>query len=135
VTPSALSRTAHLLYRLAWIDDRPELREAAGTALDGIRDGIRDNPLGHLGALQVLTLLESEPAIATFAGAVDSPEAAALNTALHNSSIKNLIVRCGSQPGPLLLSLCVPGTCYPAVSTVAGLERLLQQCGLSGRNP
>jgi uncharacterized protein YyaL (SSP411 family) len=134
VTPSALARTAHLLYRLTWIDDRPELREAAGKALDGILDGIRDNPLGHLGALQVLTLLDSEPVLATFTGVAGSPEASALNTVLHNYSIKNLIVRCESQPAPLSLSLCVPGTCYPAVSTAAGLERLLQQCGLSEKN-
>lgn len=127
VTPSALARVAHLLYRLAWIDDRTELLEAAGKALDGILDGIRDNPLGHLGALQVLAFLKSEPAIATFTGEADTPEARALNAALHNSSIRNLIVRCGDRPAPLSLSLCVPGTCHPAVSTADELKRLLLQ--------
>ena len=132
VTPSALARTAHLLYRLSWIDDRPELLEAAGKALNEILDGMRVNPLGHLGALQVLSLLESEPAIATFTGATDTPEAAALNMALHNSSIRNLIIRRGEQEGPLALALCVPGTCYPAVSTAEELKHLLLQSGLSG---
>jgi uncharacterized protein YyaL (SSP411 family) len=121
VTPSALARAARLLYRLAWIDDRPELLEAAGKALAGIPGEIRDNPLNHLGALQVLTLLESEPATATFTGETGTSEACALN-------------RRGNQPGPPSLSLCVSGTCYPAVSTAAGLERLLQQSGISGKN-
>ena len=134
VTPSALARTAHLLYRLAWIDNRAELLEAAGNALDGILSEIRDNPLGHLGALQVLVSLGSEPAIATFNGETDTPEARTLNTILHNSSIRNLIVRRGDRPVPLSLSLCVPGTCYPTVSTADELERLLMQSGLSGQN-
>jgi len=127
VTPSALARVAHLLYRLAWIDDRTELLEAAGNALDGILDGVRDNPLGHLGALQVLAFLKSEPAIATFTGETDTPEARALNAALRNSSIRNLVVRHGDRPVPLSLSLCVPGTCHPAVSTADELELLLLQ--------
>jgi uncharacterized protein len=134
VTPSALARTAQLLYRLAWIDDRPELLESARAALGGIMGEIQHNPLGHLGALQVLAFLESEPAIATFTGDIDTSEASALITDLHDCSIRNLIVRCDNQPGPLSLSLCVADTCYPAVSTAAGLARLLQQSGLSGKN-
>jgi len=126
VTPSALARTAHVLYRLAWIDDRPELLDSARAALDGIMGEMRDNPLGHLGALQVLSLLKSEPAIAAFTGGTDAPEAFALNVALHNAPIRNLIIRSVGQPSPLLLSLCLPGTCYPAVSTVDELERLLK---------
>ncbi|NTV48589.1 MAG: thioredoxin domain-containing protein [Geobacteraceae bacterium] len=134
VTPSALASTAHVLYRLAWIDDNPELLETARAALDGILGEIQQNPLGHLGALQVLTQLGSEPAIAVFAGETDSSGAFALNTLLHNSALKNLIVRCDDQPVPLSLSLCCHGTCYPAVSTPEELERLLQQSGLSGGN-
>lgn len=126
VTPSALSRTALLLYRLAWIDDRPELLEAAAKALDGIIGEIRDNPLGHLGALQVLALLESEPAIATFTGTTDTPEAWALNTALHNGPIRDLIIRHGEQKGATSLSLCVPGTCYPTVSNTEELKCLIK---------
>ncbi len=131
VTPSALTSTAHVLYRLAWIDDNPELLEFARSALAEIMNKIQQNPLGHLGALQILTQLGSEPTIATFSGETDTPEAFALNTALHNSSIKNLIVRCEDRPTPLSLSLCCQGTCYPAISTLDELERLLQQNGLS----
>jgi uncharacterized protein YyaL (SSP411 family) len=126
VTPSALSRTAHLLYRLAWIDDRPELLDSARKALAGINSEIRDNPLGHLGALQVLSLLENQPAIATFTGGTDTTEAFALNVDLHLAPIKNMIIRCEHRPAPLSLSLCLTGTCYPAVSTADGLERLLK---------
>ncbi len=133
VTPSAFARTAHVLYRLAWIDERQELLTLAGKALDGILGETRDNPLGHLGALRVLALLESEPATATFSGATDTPEAFALNTALH-SHTNNLIVRSQKSSAHHSLSLCVPGTCYPAVSTVDELSGLLRQSGLSARN-
>jgi uncharacterized protein YyaL (SSP411 family) len=127
VTPSALARTAHLLYRLAWIDDRPELLELSRAALAGILSEIQQNPLGHLGALQVLTLLESEPAIALFAGNTDSPDALALNSALHNHAIKNLIIRSdNNRMNAFSFSLCTSGTCYQSISTVDELERLLQ---------
>jgi len=125
VTPSALARTSHILYRLAWIGDRPELLESARAALDGILGEMKDNPLGHLGALQILALLDSEPATATFTGETGTPEAFALNVGLHNGPIRNLIIRSECRPAPLALSLCVPGTCYPAVSTADELERLL----------
>jgi uncharacterized protein YyaL (SSP411 family) len=126
VTPSALSRTAHLLYRLAWIDDRPELLDSARKALAGISGEMRDNPLAHLGALQVLSLLDSEPTIATFNGETGTHETFALNVALHHAPIRNLIVRSEGRPAPLSLSLCLRGTCYPAVSTTDELERLLK---------
>jgi len=125
VTPSALARTARVLYRLAWIDDRPGLLETARAALEGIFSEIHHNPLGHLGALQVLTLLNSEPTIAVFAGNTETSEAFELNTSLHKSSISNLVIRIGDQSGPTSLSLCVPGTCYPAVHTTEELDLLL----------
>ena len=127
VTPSALARTAHLLYRLTWIDDKPERLVAARTALAGILNDIQYNPLEHLGALQVLTLLATEPSIATFAGETGTPEAAALNAALHRHAIKNLIIRSENRLSSPSLSLCMQNTCYPAVSTAAELERLFKQ--------
>jgi uncharacterized protein YyaL (SSP411 family) len=135
VTPSALSRTAHVLYRLAWINNTPELLDSARAALDGISADLRHNPTGHLGALQVLALLDREPTIALFTGAPDSPEAYALNTALRRHTISNLIIRCDeSRNGIPTLSLCVPGTCYPPVATPDELKQLLQQCGLSSQH-
>ncbi len=125
VTPSAFTRTAHLLYRLAWIDNRPDLFGFARSALDGIRSEIEHNPLGHLGALQLLSLLAAEPVTATFSGDTSSPEAFVLNAALHRHAIKNLVIRSEKQHSPLSLILCVPGTCYPAVATVDELNRLL----------
>jgi uncharacterized protein YyaL (SSP411 family) len=126
VTPSALSRTARVLYRIAGIDDQAELRESARAALHGILGELRSNPLGHLGALQILTMLETEPTIATFAGKIDTPEAFALNSTLHNRAINNLIIRIEEHPSPVTLSLCVPGTCYPVVTTVEELKRLFR---------
>ncbi len=127
VTPSALGRAGHALYRLGWIDDNPDLLDAARAALDGILDDIRHNPVGHLGAVQLLALLDNEPVLATFTGKTDSPEAAALNTALHQHAIKGLIVRSESSGAPPALSLCCHSTCYPAVGTKEELEQLLQQ--------
>ena len=125
VTPSALARTAHLLYRLAWIDERPELIDFARLALNGIQSDIVQNPLGHLGALQLLALLSDEPPTATFSGDTSSSEAFVLNAELHKHAIKNLIIRSEKGLSPLILSLCVPGTCYPAVATVDELNQLL----------
>lgn len=125
VTPSAFTRTAHLLYRLAWVEDRPELLDFARAALGGILSDMEQNPLGHLGALQLLTLLAADPPTATFSGDTSSPEAFALNAALHSHAIKDLIIRYEKGPSPLSLSLCVPGTCYPAVTTIDELNRLL----------
>ncbi|MEI7818062.1 MAG: hypothetical protein WCI45_12820, partial [Desulfuromonadales bacterium] len=125
VTPSALSRTANVLYRLAWIDNKPELLEYARKTLSGIMGEIRENTLGHLGALHVLTLLETEPTTAIFTGKIDSIEALMLNVALHNYSIKNLIIRSEERSCPLSLSICIPGTCYPAVSNEEELNHLL----------
>ncbi len=127
VTPSAFARAAHLLYRLAWIDNRPDLIDSARSALDGIRNDIERNPLGHLGALQLLSLLAAEPATATFSGDTSSHEAFVLNVALHRHAIKNLIIRSEKQLSPLSLNLCVPGTCYPAIATVDELNRLLEE--------
>ncbi|MDD2582558.1 MAG: thioredoxin domain-containing protein [Desulfuromonadaceae bacterium] len=127
VTPSAFARTAHVLYKFAWIDDRQELLEPARAALADALGKLRHNPLGHLGALQALTLLGSSPAIATFSGDTDSPEAFTLNVALHKQAIKGLIIRSEKSPAPPSLSLCCHGTCYPAVSTVDELEQLLEK--------
>ena len=129
VTPSALGRTAHVLYRLAWIDDRPEQLDAARRALEGVIAELSHNPLGHLGALQTLALLEAEPTIATFAGATDTAEAFKLNAALRSHTITALIIRCEKRAAPLALSLCVPGSCYPAVATPGELDGLLRQSG------
>ena len=134
VTPSARARTAHVLYRLACIDDRPELLETARSILSEILTDLQQNPLGHLGSLQVFELLETEPVIATFTGAPGAPEAFALNTALHKHPIKNLIVRSEKTAAFPSLSFCVPGTCYPAVSGVDELNHLLLQSGLSGQD-
>ena len=134
VTPSSLARTAHVLYRLAWIDDRPELLLPARAAVEGILSDIQLNPLGHLGALQVLTLFASEPIIASFSGETDTPEALALNAELQSHAINNLIVRSVKSLPPPSLSLCVPGICYPPVSSADELSRLLQRSGLSRRN-
>ena len=125
VTPSAFSHTAHLLYRLAWTDNKPDLLGSARSALDMIRSDMERNPLGHLGALQIFKQLDSEPVTATFSGDTGSPEAFVLNAALHRHAIKNLIIQSEKQHSPLLLALCVPGTCYPAVTTVDELNRLL----------
>ena len=133
VTPSAFGRTAQLLHRLAGSCDRPDLVEASRVALGELTEDLVQNPLGQLGALSLISCRENEPTIATFRGAVNSPEAGALNSLLHHHLIVNLSIRSEPSPSPLSLAICPPGCCLPEVSTPPDLEKLLVESGLSKR--
>ncbi len=129
VTPSAFGRTAHLLRRLALMSDRPELLEAALAALGEVAGDLEQNPLAHLGALSLLSRLNSEPTMATFQGDIESPEAIQLNSLLQRHRFADLSIRSEPSVSPLSLTICVPGCCYPAVTSVAELEKLLSSLG------
>ena len=126
VTPSALATTARLLLRLGWINDRPELVAQARAALAGCRADLQHNPLGHLGALQVLTMLEKEPVIAALDGQSGTPEAGLLLRSLHHASIPILVIRGGDSSAETAVSLCADGTCFPPISTTEELAAKLR---------
>lgn len=126
VTPSALAVTARLLMRLAWIRDEPELLRQARAALDGILPELRRGPLGHLGALQVLAELESEPVVATLSGPPDSPELQSLVYVLKQFPLPRVAIRLGDSAGSARVALCASRTCYPDASTPLELKKLLQ---------
>jgi uncharacterized protein YyaL (SSP411 family) len=127
VTPSTFATTAHVLYRLSWLNNRPELLDIAVEALKPAKATLQRNPLGHLGALQVYSLLTTEPAIATFTGRLNSTEAFVLNAALHRHAFRNLIIRCENSTAPTSLAICLPGVCLPVVSNAQALDTLLSR--------
>lgn len=129
VTPSALAVTARVLLRLSWIRDEPELLRHARAALDEILPDLRHSPLGHLGALQVVAELESEPVIATLSGPTGSPELKSLLSLLKQSPLR-LAIRRGDPGGSPRVTLCANRTCYPDASTPDELKKLLQQIAL-----
>ena len=129
VTPSALAVTARVLLRLSWTCDEPELLTQARAALAGILPDLQRTPLGHLGALQVLEDLESDPVIATLSGPADSPELKSLLSSLKHPPLR-LAIRHGDSGGTPRVSLCANRTCYPDASTPDQLKKLLQQIAL-----
>jgi len=116
VTPSALSVTADMFLRLAWIFERDDFLQSARTALSGCMGELIQNPLGHLGALRLLDALEAEPVIATFSGPTESPELAALLHELLKNKIPHLAIRREISSAPAEVAICANGTCYPAIS-------------------
>ncbi len=130
VTPSALAVSAGVLLRLAWICERPELADQARNALTGVTAEIERSPLGHLGAMQVLTDIDTDPVIATLSGPQGSPELAPLLHELKQRMIPRLAIRRGLTTEPAGVSICANQTCYPVVSTSSALQVLLKQTGL-----
>lgn len=130
VTPSALSVTARVMLRLAWICDRPELIGEARSALAGFMVDLERSPSGHLGALQVLSELENEPVIATLSGPEGSPSLTNLWYLLRQHRIPLLAVRRVITSDPPGVAICANHTCYPAVSTADQLAELLMLAGV-----
>jgi uncharacterized protein YyaL (SSP411 family) len=127
VTPSAFSVTAQILLRLSWINDRPELAESARAALAGCMVELDRNPLGHLGALQVLDALNAEPVIATMSGPPDSPVLALLLRELKRHTITHLAIRREIVPAPAEVAICTNRACHPPVTTPEQLVELLSR--------
>ncbi|MDD5286477.1 MAG: thioredoxin domain-containing protein [Desulfuromonadaceae bacterium] len=130
VTPSAFSVTAEILLRMAWICERPELAEYARSAVTGVQQELERNPLNHLGSLQILAMLESEPVIATCSGGTESPELAGFLRVLKRHTIPNLAIRREFSQEQATVSICANMTCHPAVTTPEQLASLLFREGL-----
>jgi uncharacterized protein YyaL (SSP411 family) len=130
VTPSAFSITAEVLLRLAWINDRVEFVEFSRSALAGSLVEIERNPLGHLGALTVLSMLDDEPVIATFSGKKNCPQRNSLLRRIHQQKIPNLAIRHEDSAGPATVSICVNRTCHPAITSPEQLAGFLARIGL-----
>jgi len=130
VTPSAFAVTARVLVRLAWISGRPELLESASIVLEASQREIERNPLGHLSALQALSMLKAEPTIITLSGTVGSQDLADLLLVLTQQLIPHLAIRLEITEGPAYASICARSTCFPAVDSPEQLERLLAREGL-----
>ncbi|HIJ96000.1 MAG TPA: thioredoxin domain-containing protein [Desulfuromonadales bacterium] len=130
VTPSALASSSRLLLRLGWTLDRADLLDAADAALSGCRTDLQHNPLGHLGALQVMRMRKGEPVVATLNGSAGTPEMDDLLQTLATSAIAGLVIKHVASQAPASVAICANQTCYPAVSNAAKLTDLLVQTGV-----
>jgi uncharacterized protein YyaL (SSP411 family) len=125
VVPSPFSQTAKCFIRLGHSVDRPDLLDHAHALLRAPLDDAGQRPTAHLGSLQALAMLESDPVIIEFQGRWDSPRVTALLRSARAASIPNLVIRFteNSHDGQALV--CAQGACYPAVSDEHSLGELL----------
>ena len=132
VTPSAASLMVQVLIRLARACDRPDLLNQAATALTATIGKARHQPLAHLGAVEALALLETEPVVITFHGDMEEQERSGLAAVVRRHFLPNLAIRSKPDPAtPAGVQVCGAGTCYPVISNVAELDRLLGNIDLS----
>jgi uncharacterized protein YyaL (SSP411 family) len=132
VIPSAYSLTAKCFARLAHAAERPDLLDHAHAIIASSLDDARRHPTAHLGSLQALAMLESEPIIAVFSGERKCETMDELLRLITSVYIPNLIIRyvAGSSEIPSI-SLCGAGTCYPAATNCAELSAVLTQLGIA----
>jgi len=128
VTPSAASLMAQVLVRLGRATDRQDLVDAARTALADPLAKALHQPLVHLGALRALNLLETEPVMITFAGALADRELADLLAAVRRHAFVNRVIRRTLDPAePAGVQVCGAGACYPVIRDAHELDALLQR--------
>jgi uncharacterized protein YyaL (SSP411 family) len=128
VIPSPFSLAAKNFVRLAHSSDRPDLLDHAHALLTASLDDARRHPSAHLGSLQALAMLETEPVLATFRGNPDSAGMRELLQQVKASYIPNLAITCepdnASAPS---VTICGKGTCYPPAGDPVNLARILLQ--------
>jgi uncharacterized protein YyaL (SSP411 family) len=126
VTPSAASLLAQVLIRLGRAAGRPDLAEAARTALADPLAKAQAQPLVHLGALRALALLETEPVVVTFFGALKEREQADLLAVVLRHTFGNRVIkRAPSTTGPAGVQVCGAGACHPPILDTVELAELL----------
>ena len=134
VTPSAASLLAQVLIRLGRACDRPDLAEAARTALTDPLAKALAQPLVHLGALRALALLETEPVMITFSGALGDRECTDLAAVVRRHAFGNRVIR--RTPDPALavgVQVCGAGACYPVTRDATELAQLLRRLARNDR--
>lgn len=132
VLPSPFSLAAKNFIRLAHCNDRPDLLDHAHALLASSLDDARRHPTAHLGSLQALAMLETEPVLATIRGKRDSAALRDLLQHVKASYIPNLVVTGELDDATAAsVSLCARGTCYPPAGSPADLDRILLQMSLT----
>jgi len=131
VLPSPFSLAAKNFIRLAHSSQRPDLLDHAHALLANSLDDARRHPSAHLGALQALSMLETEPVLAAFRGQRDSAAMRDLLQQVKAGYIPNLVISMEADilPAPSV-SICAMGTCYPAAADRTELSGILKQLAL-----
>lgn len=130
VLPSPFSLTAKCLTRLARAAERTDLLDHAHAIIALSLDDARRHPTAHLGALQALEMIESEPVTAVFQGGRKTAAMRELLRQLKSAWIPNLCIsgEAGGEGNPAV-SLCGHGACYPVASNCSELAAVLSQPG------
>ncbi|NVN93167.1 MAG: thioredoxin domain-containing protein [Desulfuromonadales bacterium] len=125
VVPSPFSQTAKCFISLGYSCDRPDLLDHAHILVHSQLESARQNPTMHLGSIQALAMLESDPVIIQFQGQRDSLLMASLLRSARSVSISNLVIRFTESSHSGQAFVCAQGTCYPPVSSGDSLCKLL----------
>ena len=135
VLPSPYSLAARNFYRLSWSCRRADLLDHAHGMLVNTLDDARRHPTAHLGSLQALALLEHEPVTAEFSGDRSSETMPALLQQLKAAYLPSLVISgTDTQTDPPSVSVCAPGTCYPAASDPERLMDIISRVTPAVRN-
>jgi uncharacterized protein YyaL (SSP411 family) len=104
------------------------LAKAARNALaDQLAKALRQ-PQVHLGALRALALLETEPVIFTFSGALTDRERTDLLAVVRRHTFGNRVIKRTLDPAaPVGVQVCGGGACHPVIRDVAELDMLLNR--------
>ncbi|MBI2353967.1 MAG: thioredoxin domain-containing protein [Deltaproteobacteria bacterium] len=133
VTPSSMSLMLQVLARLSHTCERPDLADFAHQALDARLGPTEQQPLAHLGVLRALAMLEREPDVITFSGALGEQELSELLTVAKRRCLYNCVFRREPDPPePAGVRVCGAGACHPAIRDAAGLEALLRRLATGG---
>jgi len=125
-TPSAVSMTIQLLARLAGSCERPDLADYAHQALAGCLGVTELQPLAHLGVLRAFDMLETEPVIITFSGAMEGNDLSSLLAVVRRHYLPGRVLRRKCEPAePAGVQVCAAGTCHPCLRDPAELDALL----------
>jgi uncharacterized protein YyaL (SSP411 family) len=125
VIPSPFSTTATMFIRLGRAAGRPDLLDHARTLLQGSLGEAQRQPMGHLGTLQAMAMLENEPLEAHFRGSREHPDMRLLLQQLKSRYIPNLTLFFEQHDCAPSVSICARRTCHPPVGTIAELDEIL----------
>ncbi len=125
VIPSPFSIAAKCFIRLSHACDRPDLYDFAHVLLETSLADAQRQPMAHLGTLQALGMLESEPATVKLQGRRDSRRIHELLHAAKTCYVPNLSITFEESDGEGQAFVCARGACHPPLTDSITIKRIL----------